>query len=89
MILHQVLILKSILLKLRFSDSNEDVFDKRKMLDLMNTLEEENLFLVNQLQEKEFLYQDISRQQKQLIKSTEEEIRKKYIFKNDDNQSSL
>jgi hypothetical protein len=84
-----VLIRKSILFKLRFSDSNEDVFDKRKMLDLMNTLEEENLFLVNQLQEKEFLYQDISRQQKQLIKSTEEEIRKKYIFKNDDNQRSL
>lgn len=54
----------------------------------MNTLEEENLFLVNQLQEKEFLYQDISRQQKQTAKSTEEEIRKKYSFKNSDNQSS-
>lgn len=46
------------------------------MLDILGALEEDNLFILNQIQEKEFHYEDLKKQQNLKVQAKEAEIQK-------------
>lgn len=52
------------------------MFNKQKMLDILSALEEDNLFILTQIQEKEFNYEDLRKHFHGKIQTKEDEISK-------------
>jgi len=73
---------ESIEIKTESSQQEEEIldekslFNKQKMLDILSALEEDNLFILTQIQEKEFNYEDLKKLFNNKIQAKEDEISK-------------